>query len=320
MISFNLSFFKVCCFNFFVSIFIISCQAQTMQSMDKPNQYNTLNDFEKYVIIDKGTERPFTGEYVNTFDDGIYVCRQCNTPLYHSKDKFHTSCGWPSFDDEIDGAVTRTLDADGRRTEITCTNCGGHLGHVFEGEELTLKNIRHCVNSVSIKFIPASKEKNIDTAIFAGGCFWGVEYYFQNEKGVLKTEVGYTGGSSKKPTYEEVCSKKTGHYEALRVTFDSSKTSYEHLAKLFFEIHNPSQSNGQGNDIGPQYESAIFYNSPAQKQVAEKLIQHLEEKGIKVATKVLPATTFWLAEDYHQQYYEKKGGTPYCHFRVQRFD
>jgi len=119
-------------------------------------KFNTLNEFEKYVIEQKGTERAFTGEYTDQFVNGTYVCRKCDAPLYRSSDKFHSNCGWPSFDDEISGAVKQTPDIDGRRVEITCVNCGGHLGHVFTGEGFTQKNTRHCVNSVSLKFIPES--------------------------------------------------------------------------------------------------------------------------------------------------------------------
>ena len=118
-------------------------------------EYNELNDIEKQVILNKATEAPFTGEYDDFFDNGMYVCRQCEAPLYRSEDKFQAHCGWPTFDDEVPGAVRRETDADGYRVEILCANCGGHLGHVFEGERLTDKNTRHCVNSVSMKFVPA---------------------------------------------------------------------------------------------------------------------------------------------------------------------
>lgn len=161
--------------------------------------------------------------------------------------------------------------------------------------------------------------KNIGKAIFAGGCFWGVEYYFEHAKGVVSTRVGYIGGHVDHPAYEQVCSHTTGHVEAMEVSYDTSLTNYETLAKLFFEIHDPTQTNGQGPDHGEQYLSQIFYLDASQKKIAENLIAILQSKGYKIATQLREATTFWPAEEYHQQYYEKEGSTPYCHRRVERF-
>nr|WP_082667123.1 bifunctional methionine sulfoxide reductase B/A protein [Gabonibacter massiliensis] len=281
-------------------------------------QKRELTEAEKQVIIHKGTELPFTGKYYDFKGKGTYVCKQCGASLYRSEDKFDSRCGWPSFDDEIKGAVKRVTDADGRRTEILCAGCGAHLGHVFVGEGFTSKNTRHCVNSISMEFIP-DRELKTDTAIFAGGCFWGVEYFMQKAPGVLTVESGYIGGETDHPTYEDVCRKNTGHAEAVRVVFDASQTTYEALAKLFFEIHDPTQLNRQGPDRGEQYRSEIFYANPQQKEVAEKLIERLKTKGYPVVTLVSPATTFWPAEDYHQNYYNRKGSLPYCHGYTKRF-
>ncbi len=285
-------------------------------------EYNSLTPEEARVIIHKGTERAFTGEYTDNKSAGTYVCRQCNSPLYSSNDKFDSHCGWPSFDDEIPGKVKQVPDADGHRIEIVCANCGGHLGHVFKGERFTAKNTRHCVNSISMKFIPAAAtptDVKTERAIFASGCFWGTEYFLKQAKGVISTAAGYIGGHKDHPTYTDVCTGTTGHAEAVEVTFDPSVISYEALAKLFFETHDPGQVNRQGPDIGTQYRSGIFYVNDEQKQVAQQLMATLKEKGHKVVTELTPATTFWKAEGYHQDYYNKGGGSPYCHRYISKF-
>lgn len=286
--------------------------------------WNTLSPEEHRVIVEKGTEPPFSGKYNDNFDGGVYTCRRCGAPLYRSEDKFPSHCGWPSFDDEIEGAVRREVDADGRRTEILCASCGGHLGHVFEGEMLTVKNLRHCVNSVSMAFVSHEQrlEKEggkMNTAYFAGGCFWGVEHLMRQQPGVLEVISGYMGGHKDNPSYREVCAKVTGHLEAVEVSYDPEKVDYETLAKLFFEIHDPTQSDGQGPDLGEQYLSAVFVNDDAEREVIEKLIGQLRGKGLDVVTRIIPASEFWKAEEYHQNYYAKTGKTPYCHAYTKRF-
>lgn len=286
-------------------------------------EWNALNEEETRVIVNKGTEYPFTGEYVNTTDKGMYICRRCNAPLFTSEDKFHSNCGWPSFDDAIEGAVDEIPDADGSRTEIICHNCQAHLGHVFKGEGFTNKDTRHCVNSISMTFVPAQEQSTnqtkTDAAIFASGCFWGTEYFFEKAEGVISTQVGYIGGHTDYPTYKQVCSDTTGHAEAVRVIFDPSKTDYRTLCQLFFETHDPTQVNRQGPDIGSQYRTEVFYLNDEQKQIAEELKNILINKGLDVATKITKATTFWEGEDYHEHYYSNKGGTPYCHGYTKRF-
>ncbi len=193
------------------------------------------------------------------------------------------------------------------------------MGHVFRGEGFTTKDVRYCVNSISLDFIEEKFDENFEKTYFAGGCFWGVEYFFKQAEGVESALSGYIGGHIKNPTYEQVCTKESGHLEAVEVIFDRRKNNFENLAKLFFEIHDPEQVNGQGPDLGPQYLSAIFYTDENQKIIAEKLIKILEEKGMKIATKLLPAEKFWTAELYHQNYYTRNGKAPYCHKRIKRF-
>jgi len=159
----------------------------------------------------------------------------------------------------------------------------------------------------------------MEKAIFASGCFWGTQFYFEKEEGVISTTVGYTGGTKENPTYAEVCSHTTGHAEAVLVEFNPEIISYRELAKLFFETHNFTQINGQGPDIGEQYRSEVFYFSEEQKATIEELIKMLKEKQYFVATKLTKATKFWTAEEKHQNYYEKTGGTPYCHIKRRIF-
>jgi len=288
-------------------------------------QTDTLTPFERAVLQDKKTEHAFSDKYYKFDKKGSYFCKQCGIELFTSKDKFASHCGWPSFDDAIKGRVKQIPDADGRRVEIVCANCGGHLGHIFKGEGYTKKNQRYCVNSASLQFsakeffTQEKKTNALKKAYFAGGCFWGVEYYLEKAKGVISVESGYMGGRTTNPTYHDVSYKHTGHIESVEVIYDSSKTNYETLARLFFEIHDPTQKKRQGPDIGEQYSSVIFYMNEDEKKIDEKLIALLEKNGYNVQTQLRPATTFYKAESYHQNYYDKKGKTPYCHGYVKRF-
>ena len=162
-------------------------------------------------------------------------------------------------------------------------------------------------------------EKSYGIALFAGGCFWGVEYYLQQTGGVLSVTSGYTGGHVENPTYQEVCAGKTGHAEVVKVVYDPQITSYETLVRLFFEIHDPTQIGGQGPDMGNQYRSEIFYLNNEQRRIANQCIQLLKSKGFKIVTAVTKATAFYPAETYHQDYYFRNGKVPYCHSYVKRF-
>lgn len=281
------------------------------------NQINpNLSPFEKQVLFDKATEAPFSGEYDKHFEDGIYTCKNCGNLLYYSRDKFNSGCGWPAFDDEAIDSVAKIADNDGRRIEIICNYCQSHLGHVFAGEKLTQKNIRHCVNSASLDFMEAKK---LETVIVGAGCFWGVEHWFKKLNGILSAVSGYSGGSLENPSYEQICTGKTGHFEVVEILFNKEKLDLEKVLKYFFEIHNFEQQNGQGPDLGEQYESVIFYQNEEQKQVAENLIQKLLEMNYQPATKILSAKSFYPAEIYHQNYYQKTGKKPYCHSYKQIF-
>lgn len=275
---------------------------------------NRLTDIERYVMEQKGTERPFTGEYYDFFEEGTYVCKRCGTALYRSKDKFRSGCGWPSFDDEIKGAVRRLLDADGRRTEIQCAKCGAHLGHVFIGEGFTPKDTRHCVNSVSLKFVPLKKKySNMKEIYFAGGCFWGTEHYFKQLRGVVDTQVGYANGNTDNPTYREVCTDKTGFAETVRVVYDPDVITLEFLTEMYFRAIDPTSVDQQGPDIGSQYRTGIYYKDDADKAEIRKVYDSMRQKlGSRMAVEFLPLKNFYYAEEYHQDYLDKNPAG-YCH-------
>lgn len=280
----------------------------------------SLTPKQRSVIIDKGTDRPFVSTWLNPKSKGTFLCRQCGLALFRSHFQFASSCGWPSFDDEIPGSVLRVPDPDGMRTEIICQRCQGHLGHVFQGEGFTSKNLRHCVNQTSLDFVHSDTVLDTQELILAGGCFWGVQHELSKEAGVLLTEVGYCGGHSTEPNYDQVCSGTTAHVEAVRVIYDPQMSSDKSILKAFFELHNPFQMDGQGADIGSQYLSVIFFYTLQQHQIAQELINQLENKyKNSVATQIRQAEVFWPAEDYHQDFFNKNPSAPVCHKRISRF-
>lgn len=267
--------------------------------------YTNLSPEERKIIVDKGTEAPFTGEYNEFFEAGLFICRACKTPLYESNTKFNAGCGWPSFDDELEGAVVRREDfSAGRvRTEICCSKCDGHLGHVFEGEQITEKNTRHCVNSLSIQF---KSYKNLSKVYFGAGCFWSVEKLFKIQKGVYLSQVGYMGGDTENPRYKDICTGDTNHAEVVEVYYDEKVISFTDLLNIFWENHNPTTPNQQGFDIGSQYRSVVFYTSENQKKIAEESILIQESNWNKtIVTEVIIAPIFYRAEEYHQNYLNK---------------
>ncbi|MGI4775651.1 MAG: bifunctional methionine sulfoxide reductase B/A protein [Janthinobacterium lividum] len=265
------------------------------------------------IILDKKTEYCGTGIYDKFSAEGTYLCRNCGLALFNSLNKFHSNSGWPSFDQELEHNIKKLLDEDDIRTELLCNRCNAHLGHIFYGENFTKLNTRYCINSLSLEFVPMMGIVDTEEAILAAGCFWGVEYYLSKLKGVLKTEVGYIGGKILSPSYEQVCSSSNNHLEAVRVIYDASVISYEEIIKFFYEIHDFTQTDGQGADIGTQYLSTIFYYNQNQYDKAFLIENILKAKGYVVATQLRPVSTFWPAESYHQEYYNKNGNKPYCH-------
>ncbi|MCL4222559.1 MAG: bifunctional methionine sulfoxide reductase B/A protein [Phycisphaerales bacterium] len=283
-------------------------------------------DEETYRITQRaGTEPPFCGMLLDNKKEGVYCCVVCGLPLFSSEHKFTSGTGWPSFYREFDRQhVSRKADRSHGmvRTEINCARCGAHLGHVFDdGPKPTGE--RHCLNSASLVFyekgkdLPAeSRPIKTETAYFAGGCFWGIEHYFQKGPGVIDAVSGYMQGRTEKPTYKEVCTKDTGHAETVKVVFDPTQISYRRLLEAFFVMHDPTQWNRQGPDVGSQYRSGIWYTSEEQRAAAEEFIRQLQDSGKvkgRIVTQLEKAETFWEAEEYHQDYIANTGRA--CHVK-----
>ncbi len=282
-------------------------------------------DKEAYRITQKaGTEQPFCGTLLDNKKEGTYVCVVCGLPLFSSDTKFDSGTGWPSFYSSVDPAHVKELRDDSLGmvlTEIQCARCSAHLGHVFkDGPPPT--GLRHCLNSASLVFhekgdpMPVeSQPVKTETAYFAGGCFWGIEHYFDEGPGVLAAESGYMQGDIENPTYSQVCNENTHHAETVKVVFDPKRITYRRLLEAFFVMHDPTELNRQGPDLGNQYRSGIWFVNDEQKAEAERFIGELQAsrayKNRKIVTQVEKAETFWPAEEYHQDYVSKTGRA--CH-------
>lgn len=312
-------------------------RSSTMDAKKKNEMISRLSPEQYQVTQACGTEPPFKNKYWDNHADGIYVDVVSGEPLFSSLDKFDSGSGWPSFTKPIESNLIEKKDVSHGmvRTEVRSKNADSHLGHVFDDgpsakEKPNGTGLRYCINSAALRFIPVDKleaegygqylklfRQAKEVAVLAGGCFWGMEDILRKVPGVLETTVGYTGGNLSNPSYEDVTTGKTGHAEAVKIVFDPSKLTFENLLGFFFRMHDPTTLNRQGNDVGTQYRSAIFYQNEIQKRTAESMMAKVNasKKWPKpVATTLEKGEAFFKAEDYHQDYLQKHPHGYTCHF------